>query len=174
MSILMLVEGDEVEKAVVERLLDQGDEVRVVVERAEARPGWAELGVHVAVGDPTDDDLIERAGQDARSVVLFGNHAADIGTVGAALKAAAAADIERVILCVPAAGEEVRRLLADSGRSYVILSYGRRRALRTRAPIALVAEAVDAADDLAGQPRLEVDLRQEDALRRLAPPADAS
>lgn len=174
MSILMLVEDHEVEKVVAQRLLDQGDEVRVVVTRAEERRAWAQLGVHVAVGDPTDDDLIERAGQDARTVVLFGDHAADRATVIAALKAAAAADIERVILCVAAAGEEVRRLLAGSDRSYVILSYGRRMALRARAPVALVAEAVDAADDLAGQPRLEVDLRHEDALRRLAPPADAS
>lgn len=169
MSILLLVEGDETEKVVAQRLLAQGDEVRVLLTRTELRGDWIELGAHVAVGDPSDDDLIERAGQDARTIVLFGSHAADLATVTAALKAAAAARIERVILCVPEAGEEVRRLVTGSATSYVILSYGRRLALRARAPAAVVAEAVDAADDLAGDPRLEVDLRDPDALDRLGP-----
>lgn len=173
MSILMLVEDHEVEKVVARRLLAQGDEVRVLLARTELGPGWVELGAHVAVGDPTDDDLIERAGQQARTLVLFGIHAGDGPTVTAALKAAVAADIERLILCVAAADDEVRRLMDASDRSYVILSYGRRLGLRARAPAALVADAVDAADDLAGQPRLEVDLRDENALDRLGPSGDA-
>ncbi len=161
MSILMLVEDHEVEKVVARRLLDQGDEVRVLLARPELRPAWIELGAHVAVGDPTDDDLIERAGQDARTLVLFGIHAGDVSTVTASLKAALAAGIERVILCVAGADDEIRRLVGASASSYVILSYGKRLGPR--------GEAVDAADDLAGEPRLEVDLRDDDALQRLAP-----
>lgn len=170
----MLVEDDEVERVVATRLLAQGDEVRVLMPDPGPRADWAGLGVHVAVGDPSDDDLIERAGQNARTIVLFGGHAGHLPTVEAALRAAAAAEIERVILCAPEVRAEVRAAVAACGLGYVILSYGRRLARRARAPAEVVAAGVDAADDLAGEPRLEVDLRDPAARARLSPRGHAT
>lgn len=169
MSILMIVGGGEAESAAAERLLAQGDEVRVVVAEAGEKPGWVALGVHVAVGDATDHDLIERAGQGARSLVIFDDRASDAPTLDAALTGALGAGIDRLILCAPDVTEETRRTMARVDPSYVILTYGRRFSLRGRTPVALIAEAVDAADDLGGSPRLEVDLREPDALTRLDP-----
>lgn len=160
----MIVGRGEVEPAVAQRLIGQGDEVRVMVVDAAERASWVALGAHVAVGDPTDDDLIERAGQSARSLVLFDRHASDRPTVAAALKAASAAEIERLILCAPEVSVEAQAVLEASGSSYVILSYGRRWSLKGRAPVELIAEAVDAADDLSGHPRLATDLRRGEGL----------
>lgn len=160
----MIVGRGEAEPVVARRLLDQGDEVRVVVADPAEKPAWVALGAHVAVGDPTDDDLIERAGQSARTLVLFDGHANDPATVRAATKAAAAAGIERLILCAPDVSQEISVLVEDSRTSYVILSYGRRLSLKGKAPLERIAEAIDAADDISGDPRLAVDLRDEDAL----------
>ena len=160
----MVVGKGEVEPAVARRLLQQGDEVRVVVVDAAEKPAWVAMGTHVAIGDPTDDDLIERAGQSARTLVLFDAHASDPATVTAATKAAAAADIERLILCAPDLSAEVLALVEGSQASYVALTYGRRLSFRGRAPVDVTAEAVDAADDMSGHPRLSVDLRQSEAL----------
>ncbi|MFP5351994.1 MAG: NAD(P)H-binding protein [Actinomycetota bacterium] len=164
MSVLMVVGRGEAEPAVARRLLGQGDEVRVVVTDASEKPAWVSLGVHVAVGDPTDDDLIERAGQSARTLVLFDGHANDPATVGAATKAASAAGIERLILCAPDVSSEIRRQVEETQKSYVLLSYGRRLSLKGRASVEVISEAVDAADDMSGDPRVAVDLREEGAL----------
>src|SRR5687768_10119345 len=131
----MVVGGGEAEPAVARRLLDQGDEVRVVVADAAERSAWVALGVHVAVGDPTDDDLIERAGQSARTLVLFGDHANDPATLAAGLKGAAAAGIDRLILCAPDVSEETRRMVDAGPASYVALTYGRRLSLKGRASV---------------------------------------
>ena len=160
----MVVGRGEVEPAVARRLLDQGDEVRVVVAEADEKPAWVALGTHVAVGDPTDDDLIERAGQSARTLVLFDAHANDRAVVAAATKAAAAAAIDRLVLCAPDLSAEILELVAGAQASYVALSYGRRLSLKGRVSVEVIAEAVDAADDMSGEPRLTLDLRQSDAL----------
>lgn len=163
----MIVGGGEVERAVAERLLAQGDEVRVVVADPSEKAEWIALGVHVAVGDPSDDDLIDRAGQNARTLILFDRSASDAATVDGALKGAAAAGIERVIVCAAVVPDEARRKIADAGVGYALLAYGRRLSVRGRVPPARVAEAVDAADDLSGEPRLELDLREPGDLRQL-------
>lgn len=160
----MVVGKGDVEPAVARRLLTQGDEVRVVVVDAAEKAAWAALGTHVAVGDPTDDDLIERAGQSSRSLVLFDGHADDPATVTAALKAASAAGIERLILCAPDLSQEVLGLVDAARGSYVALIYGRRLSLKGRASVDVIAEAVDVADDMSGEPRLTIDLRQDTAL----------
>lgn len=163
----MIVGRGEVEPAVARRLLDQGDEVRVVVVDAVEKPAWVALGIHVAIGDPTDDDLIERAGQGARTLALFDEHANDPETVGAASKAATAAGIERLILCAPDVPPGILQLIEGAEAGYVALSYGRRLSLKGRAPVEVIVEAVDAADDMSGDPRLAVDLRQGGALALL-------
>ena len=160
----MLVGKGDVESAVARRLLEQGDEVRVLVVDATEKPAWVALGTHVAIGDPTDDDLIERAGQNCRTIVLFDAHAKDPVTVAAASKAASATGLERMILCAADLSPEVVALVEGTQASYVALSYGRRLSFKGKASIEVIANAVDAADDMNGEPRLTVDLRREGAL----------
>ena len=159
MSILLFPQGRAtLGRAVATRLLAQGDEVRVLVGPSEA-DAWRGLGVHVAVGDPADADLVERAAQNCRSVVLLGRSATDAGVLVAVAEGAANAGVDRLIACrgdekaaVPALGERW-------SHGYVIVEQTSGRWPRVKtAPDELVAEAVDAADDLAGEPRIEVDL----------------
>jgi Trk K+ transport system NAD-binding subunit len=147
-SILLVEPARDIATSVVIKLLDQGEEVRIVAIAPE--PEWSDLGAHIARGDGTDADLLERAGQGARTVVLFdpsGEQAA------AAVEAATNARIERLVVCSKRMGEEVD-VVRTSGLSYVLLLTGRRA--RNSA-----ADAIDWADDVAGDVKLEVDLRRE-------------
>ena len=102
-------------------------------------------GAHVAVGAPGDEDRV------------------------AALVAAARAGVDRAVL-LERGLEEI-----PPAMSWVVLLLPARRLLarKTRLEPDLVAEAVDAADDLAGEPRLTADLGAADGWRalRLEPPA---
>ncbi len=145
----------------IRRLVDQGDEVRVLDPAGSAR--WKELGAHVARGDHDDSDVIERAGQNARTIVVFEPTPLVLTAV---VEGARLAAIERIVVCSgrPVDVEEVR----TSGLSYVLLVATSRRSRKHEA----IAEAIDAADDLAGDVRLELDLSRRDAWAalRLAPP----
>ena len=148
MSILLVEPARDIATSVLSELVAQGDEVRIVTVAPEK--DWSDLGAHIAKGNGTDADLLERAGQGARTVVLFdpsGDQAA------AAVEAAASARIERLVVCSKKLGEEVD-VVRSSGLSYVFLITGRRA--RSAA-----AAAIDWADDLAGDVKLEVDLRRE-------------
>lgn len=163
MSVLLAGLGSELTRAVTRRLVDQDDQVRAI-----ARPGDdpAPPEVHVATGELTDEDLVERACQGVRTIVL--------GAVGdderaAALGAAALAGVDRAVF-VGGSAEGV-----PGSMSWVSLTLPRPRLLgrgRRLSPDA-IAEAVDAADDLAGEPRLAADLGTEEGWRalRLEPPA---
>ncbi|HEX2295221.1 MAG TPA: hypothetical protein VHN37_07930 [Actinomycetota bacterium] len=148
MSVLLVGLDAELVTAVTRRLTAQGDQVRIVARSGEPVPG-----AHVAVGDPGDDDLVERAAQGARTIV-----AGEEGRA-AALAGAARAGVDRAVLVGgDAAG-------APASMSWVLLVTKRR--LRRGVAPADVAEAVDAADDMAGEPRLVVDLTTEDGWRAL-------
>ena len=148
MSVLLVGVDPDLVAAVVRRLTAQGDQVRVVGRAGESYPG-----AHVAVGEPGDDDLVERAAQGARTIV-----AGQVGRAGA-LEGAARAGVERaVLLDGDAAG-------VPASMSWVVL-VTRRRFRRGPAPDD-VAEAVDAADDMAGEPRLVADLTAEEGWRVL-------
>ena len=157
MSVLLVDPPTEVGRAIVTRLVHQGDEVRVVVERDDG--SWRKLGAHVAVGDPADDDLVMRAGQHARTIVLFGNGPAELK---AALDGAVSARIERGVLLVPP-GTDISGASPDRLRSYVVLRTGRSRWGRRALQPQDIAVAVDAADDLAGEVRLDLDLTRASA-----------
>jgi len=168
MSILVFPRGnDPLDRAVAARLLAQGDEVRVLVGAHQAEE-WRELGVHVAVGDPTDPDLVERAAQNCRSVVLLGRSATDTEVIAAVAEGAVAAGVDRLIACRAGERSAVPPLGERWSRGYVIVEQTSGRWPRARtASEELVAEAIDAADDLAGDPRLEVDLNEPRDLARL-------
>jgi Trk K+ transport system NAD-binding subunit len=147
-SILLVEPAPDIANSVITKLLDQGDEVRIVTVAPE--PDWTDLGAHIARGDGTDADLLERAGQGARTVVLFDPSDEQ---VAAAMEAAASARIERLVICSRRLGHEADAV-RSSNLSYVLLVTGRRAR-------SVAATAIDWADDLAGDVKLEVDLRHE-------------
>lgn len=153
MSVLLLGIGPELAPVLIRRLLEEGDQVRAILPAGSDPAPFS--GAHVATGDPGDDDLVERAAQGARSVVLGRG-------VDVPLEAAARGGVDRVILLD---GDVAS---APDGMSCVALVTSRRGFGRRRGPApAAVAEAVNAADDLAGEPRLVADLTTDDGWRAL-------
>ena len=155
MSVLIAGLDAAVAAAVTRRLLEQGDQVRAVVGAGEDVTRYE--GAHVATGDVGDDDLVERAGQGARTIVL--------GEVGAAARAAALAGAAR-------AGVERAVLIGEpgevpAGMSWIALAVPRRMFRRGAVAPEELAEAIDAADDLAGEPRLVADLGTDQGWRAL-------
>ena len=144
MSVLLVGVEPALARALIPRLLEEGDQVRAVVAADEDAAAFA--GAHVATGDAGDDDLVERAAQGARTIVLGGGAAVR----AAALEGAARAGVDRAVL-IDGDAESV-----PGSMSWVLLVT--RRRIRRGPPIEAVAEAVDAADDMAGEPRLTADL----------------
>ena len=160
MSVL-LVDPDEVwGPAIARLLLEEGDEVRVLTPHPSR---WGDRGVYVAPGDPLDPDLVERACTNVRTVVLtFLGRKAPMSLVDGVLAGAIHAGTDRIVACAPSADADLIRALSAGGMSYVLVVTGRRGFLpKVTADAHAVAQAVSAADDLAGAPRLVVDLTTE-------------
>jgi hypothetical protein len=160
-SVLLAALAPDLAAELTRRLLEEGDQVRAIA----APGGAAPPGAHVASGDLFDEDLVERACQGVRTIVL-GDVPAEVRSV--ALTAAALAGVDRAVLVdTPPEG-------VPEGMSWVALMLPRGRLLGRRKPLApgVVAEAVDAADDLAGEPRLVADLGTDEGWHalRLEPP----
>jgi len=153
MSVLLVAPPGRLGRAVVDRLRQQGDEVRVV--DPEPTSAWRDLGAFVAHGPPDDADLIERAGQSARSIVLFDP---SDEVAAACVEAARLARVERVIVCATDTDRVPATALEVGGAGYVVLIVGGRRWGRRKITDEAIAGAVDAADDLSGDVRLELDL----------------
>ena len=164
MSVLIVGLDDDVAEALVRRLVDEGDEARVVVADRSDAPRWRALGAYVAFGDALDDDLVERASYGARTIAL-----GDGAALAPALAGAQRAGADRVVLCRADVDDGDRRALEGSGMDFVVLLVPRRRRLVRRGRVAPVdvARAIDAADDLAGSPRVELDLGDDAAWERL-------
>jgi hypothetical protein len=140
---------------VVERLLSEGDEVRVIAPHDE-REWYRSLGARVAVGDPLDPDLVERSSQGARTVVFLDVGGNLAGHFEFALEGARHAGVGRVIVSTPRRDRYiVDALRQDPGEHVYLIAGGR---FRRRLAHQAVAKAVNAADDLAGTPRLQLDL----------------
>ena len=174
MSLVLVEAQGALGAAVVARLVSQGDEVRVVTDDADGGAKWRSLGAHVARGSSVDDDLIERAAQNARSIVVFDRAGNGLGEVAkAVLEGARRAHVGRVLVVCRAASGEVFDAVTSSLLDHVVLitggDGGARRLLRRNAGASddLVAEAVDAADDLAGEPRLVIDMTKPEGLAAL-------
>lgn len=158
MAVLVIAGGDEIDRHVVDRLLSQGDEVRVLEANSAHRERWTSRGAFLAVGEPDDPDLVERAAQNVRTIVILSDRVTE-EVVATALEAGPKAGVDRVVCCAPSIPEPVKTAVRSSSLSYVLLETGRPGLLRSKvAAPRLAAEAVDAADDLAADPRLEVDL----------------
>jgi hypothetical protein len=136
-----------------------------VVESAEEpAEAWRRLGVKVAPGRDDDADLIERAAQGVRTaVVIDGESGPARDVIEDVVAGIAAAGVERLVLC----GRRPDEMLVDAVRTsrldYVVLTVGGGLLSRKRVSVEDVAEAIDAADDLAGSPRLELDLTRRES-----------
>jgi hypothetical protein len=163
---VLVVEPDEVNgPAVVARLVDDGDDVGVIVADPEAGERWRSLGAYVAVGSADDADLIERAGQHARSIVLFDASPAVLKAAAEGARMASASPARIVYLSTSQTRSD--DALEESGLEYVLLVVPIKRVgvRRRRSSVAAerVAEAVSAADDLAGEVKLSLNLADEHA-----------
>ena len=164
MSILLIRAGGPIGETLARRLTAEGDEVRVVAPAEEPAEAWRRLGVKVAPGRDDDADLIERAAQGVRTAVVIDDESGPAGDVIAEVVAGiAAAGVERVILCGRKPDQKLVDAVRTSGLDYVVLTVGGGLLSRRRMPVEDVAEAIDAADDLAGSPRLELDLTRTEA-----------
>ena len=163
MSILLIGSGGGLESAVSERLIAQGDEVRAVATDPRIE-SLAKRGVHIARGPYLDADLVERAAQNVRTIVLFDT---EREVTEAVIEGARAARVERIVVCANLISDDLRDALRGSGLEYVVLQLVRRGLFRKGVPVEKVAEAVDAADDMAGEMRLELDLNESDAWQAL-------
>jgi hypothetical protein len=137
--------------------------VRVIEDDLSAGAHWKEFGAHVALGSPADPDLVERAGQNVRTLMMAGGD--DSREVMAAVaEGARLAGIGRLVVCLQRSDESVLEAVRAAGIDHVVLLTGRSRLKRLLGPVVpadSLAEAMDAADDLAGNPRLVLDLTRE-------------
>jgi hypothetical protein len=176
MSILLVALDEDLMPALIHRLTGQGDEVRVIEAEQSASDRWRSLGAHVASGPQWDADLVERAAQNVRTIVVGDRHDRDHTELMEALVEGgglASSDMRLVVVgdVLPPALSALR----GSKLEYVILGSVVRRGLlgrKLRVPPERLAEAVDAADDLAGHPRLELDLGDASAWRELKLPLE--
>ena len=162
MSVLLVGLDDVTGPVLIRHLVAEGDVVGVVEDDPSRAETWRDAGAHVAVGSPSDPDLIERAGRHARSVVVFESAPDGSTSVMEAVLEAARITPEppRVIVAGPV-GDTTIAHLERSALDYVVLRTPAPRRWRrgpSRPEPQDLAEAVSAADDLAGDPRLIADL----------------
>ena len=171
MSILLVGLDEDLVPPLIRRLIDQGDEVRVLETGDRVGDRWRSLGAHVASGSLWDADLIERAAQNVRTIVVGDRHDREpTELMDALVEGGVLASPDMRVVVVGDVAPQALASLRASKLEYVILGSMRRRGLlgrRARVPPERLAEAVDAADDLAGGPRLELNLGDASAWREL-------
>ena len=167
MSVLLVGVDDHLGAATARRLIGQSDEVRIMLDSPRDRDVWRERGVYVAVGDIEDEDFVWRAAGGVRTVVAGAERLA--GSAGAVLVAGARrAGVGRFIVLAVGGRPEVPETLMEEGTELVVLRLPKKKLLqRDRLMPEQIAEAVDAADDLAGSPHLDLDLSESDAWAEL-------
>jgi hypothetical protein len=162
LSVVIIAGHLEVDGALAERLVSEGDVVGLVVEDDGMVDHIVAPGAHVAQGSRADDDLIERAATHARTIVVFYTpaHSNYDQILEAAVTAAQRLKDVRLVVWGPDLPAPALQGLKASGLDYVAIKTGRLRSrLRKTVPVSAVVEALDAADDLAGDDvKLEVDL----------------
>lgn len=163
MSILLIGIDDAVGDPLVRRLVEQDDEVRVLARDGDSG-GWAQEGTHIASGEIWDADLVERAAQSVRTIVVGPEHGEDaVELTTAVVEGGALAGAGmRIVVYGPQVTRPVLAVLRATSLEYIVLHTGPRRLMSRHASLApeAVAEAIDAADDVAGKVRLELDLTQ--------------
>jgi uncharacterized protein YbjT (DUF2867 family) len=161
LSVLLVRANGPIGERLVTRLVEQDDEVRVVEPAAEIVPEWEVLGARVARGDDTDADLLERAAQNVRTLVLIDDQAGSSREViEPVLEACRAAGVGRIVVFARRTNDDVNRLVEASDLEHVLMHLPRKKGLFGGPKIspAAIAEAIDAADDLAGKANLSLDL----------------
>lgn len=161
MSFLLVTGDASLQEALVEALVRDGDIVRVIEPDRERAARLKERKAFVAVGDPSDAELIERAGYGARTAVL----ADPVPVTNELLTAIAAARITRVVYA--GRSRDAIDVLASAPLDHVVLKRKRGTLGRDR-DLQLVVAAVIAADDVAGNPRVVVDLTKKNDLAQLS------
>ena len=86
----------ELARTLTRRLISQEDEVRVIATPGDDAEALRNLGAHVARGQRLDADLVERAAQNVRSIVVG---VVEPETMSEILEGARFARVERVIVC---------------------------------------------------------------------------
>jgi hypothetical protein len=165
-SVLLVNPTEDLGSALVSRLITEDDEVRVVANDPDVVRKWTRLGAHVARGEPHDADLIERAAQNVRTIVVLEDATALLGKIveAAAHGGRLASEEMRLVVCLENRDAAVEQIVHESDLDYVLLRIGTSAARfvpfvgRKGARIPALVEAIDAADDLAGNPRLDLDL----------------
>jgi uncharacterized protein YbjT (DUF2867 family) len=162
LSVLIVGGAEEVVGAVIQRLVSVGDDVRVVENDARLGEAWRSLGAHVARGEPLDADLFERAAQHCRTLVLIEDGSIIPEAMEDALEGASLARVERTVLLAARRSPQASEALRTTTMEYVLLTAGARKGLLRRPAWSVapgrLAEAIDAADDIGGEVRLELDL----------------
>ena len=150
------------------RLIEQGDEVRVLLTEERFADAYRAVGVFVALGSELGDpDLVERACQNVRTLVL-GPISKEV--LEHMLMGTAPAGVGRLVYVTERPGSELG-VIERASHSYVVLRCPRPGLLgRNRLDPATLAEAIDAADDLDGEPRLDLDLGTDAAWAELKLP----
>jgi len=157
MSILLIGDPGPLGEVLVRRLISQGDEVRAIATDS-AGEGLADHGVHIARGPDLDADLVERAAQNVRTIVNF-----DVSTLTPVIEGARSARVDRIVVCADTVNDDAREQLRGSALEYVVLVPPRKGLFRKGVPDDALAEAIDAADDMSGKLRLELDLNESEA-----------
>jgi hypothetical protein len=175
LSILLIALDEDFMPALIGRLAAQGDEVRVLEADEAAGDRWRSLGAHIASGPRWDADLIERAAQNVRTIVVGERHDQDpVELMEALVEGGGFASREMRLVVVGELQPRALSTLRESKLEYILLGSVVRRGLLGRRRASLspeqLAEAVDAADDLSGGPRLELNLDDERAWRELKLP----
>jgi hypothetical protein len=178
MSILLVGLPETFAAMLAQRLVGEGDEVRLLLwEDADPEP-WKRIGAFVAKGDPTDADLVERAATNVRTVVL-GERTTDLSTdeLKELIGGARQAGVGRFVVCQRQPSAELVELLKGADLEFVILTTAKKPLVgkgKNKIPISKLSEAIDAADDIAGRIQAELDLTIPKAWKvlKLDPPAE--
>jgi hypothetical protein len=167
-SIVLVGPTGPLGDTVFDRLNEQGDAIRVIVEDETSGAKWKQRGAFVAVAKEWDADLIERASYEARTIVVFPQETRDESELlEEVATGAGVTSVDRVIVIRSEAS--VLKPLVGARVDHVVLGTGKRSLLRRGKPVDddVIARAVDAADDLDGKPRLVVDLTKASGIRAL-------
>lgn len=142
------------------RLISQGDEVRVIEDEGDASERWRSLGAHIARPDYDMADLVERAAQNVRTLVIGDGVGPDTDNLRMIVEGARLANVERIVLYAPRPAASLVDVIKASRLQYLVLATGGGKRVLGRGGIGAedLAEAVDAADDIGGVRRLELDL----------------
>jgi hypothetical protein len=152
---------EDVAEATIQHLTLQGDEVRVIEPDPAVQERWRSAGAHVATGD-LDADLVERAAQGVRTLVVGRWLPPTDEPVEELLSGAVRAGVGRIVVYTDRDDAEgwahrfAESVVLRAPRKRLPFSRGSRGPNESEA-----AKLIDAADDMAGPLRLELDVTKE-------------